>query len=399
MLIPLASFLGPFIATAVVVALPQIVAARGFTPAQAGWYTSAYFVTAAVFMMPVARAGDLYGRGPVLGLGVAIIALTALLGAWVVDPVAQIALRLVQGVGSAGVFGTGPALLAQLVAPERRGRAIGLNITVTYIGLTAGPALGGVLTQAFGWRSIFYFTGGVGLAVAVALWRRLPRAAASAPGGRFDFLGALLLGAALGLFWLASGRAQHADALLLLGTAAVLLWWFIGHQRRTPQPLIDLALLAPGQGLRYSAAAALLHYCGVFGLSYVLSLVLQHGVGIGAARAGLLMAVQPVLQTLLAVPAGRLADRVPARRKPWASRRADSPRLRTCRRPCWWCVRASREFPRWRRCCAIFSTHRGPAWRSSHRRRAPRPPPRGPALHPEASRAACRSWPRNQDGG
>lgn len=313
-LIPLASFLGPFIATAIVVALPQIVAARGFSPAQAGWYTSAYFVTAAVFMMPVARAGDLYGRGPVLALGAAIIAITSLLGAWVVDPYAQIGLRLVQGVGSAGVFGTGPALLAQLVAPERRGRAIGLNITVTYIGLTAGPALGGVMTQAFGWQSIFYLTGVGGLVVAAALWRSLPRAAASAPGGRFDVLGALLLGAALGLFWLASGRAQHADALLLLGAAAALLWWFIGHQRRTPQPLIDLSLLAPGQGLRYSAAAALLHYSGVFGLSYVLSLVLQHGVGTGAARAGLLMAVQPVLQTLLAVPAGRLADRVPARR-------------------------------------------------------------------------------------
>lgn len=313
-LIPLASFLGPFIATAIVVALPQIIAARGFTPAQAGWYTSAYFVAAAVCMMPVARAGDLYGRGPVLAIGAAIIAVTSLLGAWVVDPYAQIALRLVQGAGSAGVFGTGPALLAQLVPAERRGRAIGLNITVTYLGLTAGPALGGVLTQAFGWQAIFYLTGGVGLAVAATLWRLLPRAAASAPGGRFDVPGALLLSAALGLFWFASGRAQHADALLLLGAAALLLWLFVRQQRRTAQPLIDLALLAPGQGLRYSAAAALLHYSGVFGLSYVLSLVLQHGVGTGAARAGLLMAVQPVLQTLLAVPAGRLADRVPARR-------------------------------------------------------------------------------------
>ena len=313
-LIPLASFLGPFIATAIVVALPQISAARGFTVGQAGWYTSAYFVAAAVFMMPVARAGDLYGRGPVLALGAAIIAITSLLGAWVSDPYAQIGLRLLQGVGSAGVFGTGPALLAQLVAPERRGRAIGLNITVTYVGLTAGPALGGVLTQAFGWQSVFYLTGLIGLAVALALWRLLPRAAATAAGGRFDLAGAVLLGGALGTFWLASGRPQHRDAPLLLGLAGLLLWAFIAHQRRTPQPLIDLRLLAPGQGLRYSAGAALLHYSGVFGLSYVLSLVLQHGLGSGAARTGLLLAIQPVLQTVLAAPTGRLADRVPARR-------------------------------------------------------------------------------------
>lgn len=313
-LIPLASFLGPFIATAIVVALPQISAARGLTPAQAGWYTSAYFVTAAVFMMPVARAGDLYGRGPVLALGAAIIALTSLLGAVVADPYAQIALRLLQGVGSAGVFGTGPALLAQLVPPSRRGRVIGLNITVTYIGLTAGPALGGLLTQALGWQAIFYLTAVVGLAVAAALWRVLPRTAASVPGGRFDVPGAVLLGAALGLFWLASGRPQHWDALLLLALAGAALWAFIAHQRRAAQPLIDLSLLAPGQALRYSALAALLHYSGVFGLSYVLSLVLQHGADSGAARTGLLLAIQPVLQTVLAVPAGRLADHVPTRR-------------------------------------------------------------------------------------
>ncbi len=313
-LIPLASFLGPFIATAIVVALPQIIAARGFTTVQAGWYTSAYFVAAAVFMMPVARAGDLYGRGPVLALGAAIIAITSLLGAWVVDPYAQIGLRLLQGAGSAGVFGTGPALLAQLVLPERRGRVLGMNITVTYIGLTAGPALGGILTQAFGWQSVFYLTGVIGLAVAIALWRLLPRAAATAHGGRFDVGGAVLLGGALGLFWLASGRPQHWDALLLLAVAGLLLWIFIVHQRRAAHPLIDLRLLAPGQALRYSAGAALLHYSGVFGLSYVLSLVLQHGVGSGAARTGLLLAVQPVLQTVLAAPAGRLADRVSARR-------------------------------------------------------------------------------------
>lgn len=313
LLIPLASFLGPFIATGIVVALPQIAQARGFSAAQAGWYTSAYFVTAAVFMMPVARAGDLYGRGPVLTLGAAVIAITSLLCAWVEDPVAQIALRLAQGAGSAGVFGTGPALLAQLVPPSRRGRVLGFNITVTYVGLTAGPAAGGLLTQAFGWQALFYLTGGVGLLVAGALWRLLPSTAASDAGGRFDLPGALLLGAALGVFWLASGRPQHWDAPVLLALAGALLWVFIAHQRRTPDPLIDLRLLAPGQGLRYSASAALLHYSGVFGVSYVLSLVLQQGLGSGAARTGLLLAIQPVLQAVLAAPAGRLADRVPAR--------------------------------------------------------------------------------------
>jgi MFS family permease len=112
---------------------------------------------------------------------------------------------------------------------------------------------------------------------------------------------------------LASGRPQHWDAPLLLALAGTLLWVFIAHQRRTPDPLIDLRLLAPGQGLRYSAGAALLHYSGVFGVSYVLSLVLQQGLGSGAARTGLLLAIQPVLQAVLAAPAGRLADRVPAR--------------------------------------------------------------------------------------
>lgn len=314
LLIPLASFVGPFVGTAIVVALPTIAGEHGLSTAQAGWFTAAYFLAAAVLMLPVSRAGDLYGRSHLLAGGLALICLAGLGCTVVTDPVGLIALRLLQGTGAAGVFGSAAPALAELVPPAQRGRAVGLNITITYLGLAAGPGLGGVLTQYLGWRSIFYIGAAWGLPVAAVLWWRLPRGGprgvAPAP---FDLAGATLIGLALGLLMYGSGRPLHADGMLALAGGAALVWAFLAWQRRAPAPLLDLRLVAPGQALRYCTAAALAHYTGTFALAYLLSLALQNGGRMSAAATGALLAIQPVVQTLLAAPAGRLSDRTDPR--------------------------------------------------------------------------------------
>lgn len=67
-----------------------------------------------------------------------------------------IASRVVQGVGGAMIFGTGVAILTSVFPPQERGRVLGLNVAAVYVGLSVGPFLGGVLTQQWGWRSIFF---------------------------------------------------------------------------------------------------------------------------------------------------------------------------------------------------------------------------------------------------
>lgn len=313
--IPLSAFVGPFVGTAIVVALPAISAEHGLSAAQAGYFTAAYFLAAAVLMLPVSRAGDLYGRRRILAGGVGLIGLAGLGCTFTADPLALIALRLLQGAGAAGVFGCAAAAIAELVPAHERGRAIGLNITLTYLGLAAGPGLGGLLTEHFGWRSIFYVGAAWGVPVAAILWRLLPRRPPAAPAsGRFDYAGAVLLGAALAALMYGSGRPLHADGAAALVAGAALVFAFLRHQRRSAAPMLDLALLGPGQALRYCTAAALAHYTGTFALAYLLSLALQEGAGVGAAATGGLLAIQPVMQTLLATPAGRLADRLDPRR-------------------------------------------------------------------------------------
>jgi MFS family permease len=314
-LVPLGSFVGPFVGTAIVVALPAIRTDLALSHAEAGYFLAAYFLASAVLMLPVSRAGDLYGRRTILAGGLGVIALAGLVCTLVRDPVALIALRLVQGAGAAAVFGSGAAAIAELSPPHQRGRAIGLNITLTYLGLAAGPGLGGMLTEHFGWRSIFYVGAAWGVPVALLLWRVLPvRAVGRTDGQRFDLAGAALLGAALAALMIGSGRPLHADGAALLAAGAMLAWLFVRHERRSPNPMLELGLLAPGRELRYCMAAALAHYIGTFALAYLLSLAMQDGAGIAAGTTGALLAIQPVLQTVLAFPAGRLADRVGAHR-------------------------------------------------------------------------------------
>jgi MFS family permease len=66
-----------------------------------------------------------------------------------------IASRFLQGIGSAMIFGTGIAIVTSVFPPSERGKALGINVAAVYTGLSLGPFLGGILTQNFGWRSVF----------------------------------------------------------------------------------------------------------------------------------------------------------------------------------------------------------------------------------------------------
>ena len=64
--------------------------------------------------------------------------------------------RVLQGIGGAMIFVTGLAIITSVYPPQERGKAIGINIATVYIALSLGPVLGGIMTQYFGWRSLFY---------------------------------------------------------------------------------------------------------------------------------------------------------------------------------------------------------------------------------------------------
>jgi len=219
----------------------------------------------------------------------------------------------VEGFGGALIFGTGTAILTSVFPPGRLGRALGINVAAVYLGLSLGPFLGGLLTQHFGWRSVYWSVVPVAFAGAVLTARKLKGEWAGARGERFDLLGAVLYGGALVAFMagLADIRATSGRlgiALGVVGLTAFILW-----EARARAPLLDLGLFRRNVVFALSNLAALINYSATYGVPFLLSLFLQYIRGLGPEAAGTVLVAQPVVMTLVSPVAGWLSERVEPR--------------------------------------------------------------------------------------
>jgi len=168
----MAAFLTPFMGAAVNVALPRIGSEFGMNAIALGWVATSYILAAAIGLVPLGRLADMRGRKRVFKWGVTVFTLGSITSALAVSATTLIVARVVQGLGGAMMFGTGTAILTSVFPPHERGRVLGINVATIYIGLSLGPTLGGVMTQALGWRSIFWACVPLGVAVvALTVWK------------------------------------------------------------------------------------------------------------------------------------------------------------------------------------------------------------------------------------
>jgi MFS family permease len=224
-----------------------------------------------------------------------------------------IATRVVQGLGSAMIFGTGVAMLTSAFPPQERGRVLGLNVAAVYLGLSLGPTIGGVLTEQWGWRSIFFVTVALGLLVITFVVLRLKGEWAEARGEGFDLAGSILY--ALTLLALMYGFSRLPDVLgvgLMLG-GIVGLVAFVAWELRAAFPVLNIRLFAGNRTFTFSNLAALINYSAVSATAFLLSSYLQYIKALTPQQAGLVLLAQPIVQATLSPLAGRLSDRIEPR--------------------------------------------------------------------------------------
>ena len=222
--------------------------------------------------------------------------------------------RVLQGMGGAMVFGTSVAILTSVFPPHRRGWVLGINVAATYSGLSMGPFIGGLLTQSFGWRSVFLINVPLGLLVLAALWLKMHQEWAECRGEPFDWKGSLgyslmLTAFMLGFTWLPGRRGAAMLIIAAAAFAAVL-----------PPGIAGSAPDFPSRGwpahntvFAFSNLAALVNYSATFAISFLLSLYLQYIKGFTPRTAGLVLIAQPVVMALFSPLAGRLSDRLEPR--------------------------------------------------------------------------------------
>ena len=151
----LGAFLTPFMGSAVNLALPRIGQAFSMDAVLLGWVATAYLLAAAMFLVPFGKIADMHGRKRIFTYGVLTLTLASFLSAISTSGTLLICFRVLQGIGSAMIFGTGIAILTSVFPAGERGKALGINVAAVYLGLSLGPFLGGLLTQHLGWRSVF----------------------------------------------------------------------------------------------------------------------------------------------------------------------------------------------------------------------------------------------------
>ena len=115
-----------------------------------------YMLVMAIVLVPLGALADRLGRKKIFGMGLWLYTLASLLGAVAHHFAPLLICRGLQGVGAGMFISTGMAILTSVFPPKRRGRVIGIYVAAVYIGLSAGPFVGGLLTGFWGWRCLFW---------------------------------------------------------------------------------------------------------------------------------------------------------------------------------------------------------------------------------------------------
>jgi EmrB/QacA subfamily drug resistance transporter len=210
-----------------------------------------------------------------------------------------------------------PAILTKTFPDSERGKALGLQATMTYLGLITGPSLGGLLTDYFGWRSVFFINLPVGFIALLLSLRFIPSDTPKKTLERFDWPGALTFMGGLVSLLLALNRGHDwgwtSPAILgLFAISWVLLSAFLWIERRASTPMLDLSLFR-SRSFSASISSAVLNYICVYSIIFLMPFFLIQGRGLTPSQAGLLLTAQPIVMAIVAPISGTLSDRIGAR--------------------------------------------------------------------------------------
>lgn len=297
--------------------LPIISRAFGSDVATVEWVVTVYLLVVSGLLLSFGRLGDLRGHKSVYVSGFGVFVLGSALCGLAPTVAALVAFRTLQALGAAMLFANSPAILTANFPPSQRGQALGLQATMTYLGLTVGPSLGGWLTSQIGWRAVFYINVPVGLLALALSLRFIPPDTVADQREQFDLAGASTFMAGLIALLLALNQGHawgwtSAPILGLLVLSGVLLALFLVIESRIPYPMLDLSLFRH-RLFSAATASAVLNYICVYSIVFLLPFYLIQGRGLSPAQAGLLLTAQPLVMAIAAPLSGTLSDRIGSR--------------------------------------------------------------------------------------
>ncbi|MBI4321199.1 MAG: MFS transporter [Chloroflexi bacterium] len=297
--------------------LPLILKSFGGTFSSIEWVVLAYLLTLASLLLTFGRVGDIVGHKPVYVGGFAVFILGAVLCGLAPSEWWLVAFRAFQGLGAAMLAANSPAILTNVFPPSQRGQALGLQGTITYLGLMVGPSLGGYIADSFGWQWIFYINVPVGVVATLLAVAVVPIVESTKKREGFDPFGAATVTVGLALLLLALSHGQEwgwtsPTTFATLFVSIALLVSFVRIERLVQFPMVDLTLFG-NRLFSAGTTAALVNYMCTYAVTFLMPFYMLQGRGYSATTAGLLLTGMSLTMAVVAPLSGALSDRIGSR--------------------------------------------------------------------------------------
>jgi EmrB/QacA subfamily drug resistance transporter len=281
------------------------------------WIVIIYLLLVSGLLLSLGRLGDLQGHRRIFLTGFLIFVGSSMACGLAASAGWLIAFRGLQAIGAAMLAANSPAILTKSFPGNQRGMALGMQATMTYLGLTAGPTLGGWLTVQFSWRAVFFINVPVGFLALLIGYSFVPHDGGHLNTEKFDLRGAALFMAGLIALLLGLNQGESwgwtSPAILgLLSAAALLLGFFLAVELRTPNPMLDLSLFRR-RVFSAAVASAILNYICVYSILFLMPFYLIQGRLLSPGQAGLLLSAQPLVMMIVAPISGILSDWIGSR--------------------------------------------------------------------------------------
>jgi EmrB/QacA subfamily drug resistance transporter len=309
--------MGQLDASIVSLAFPTLSRHFNATLGAVQWVGLSYLLVLVVFVPAAGRYADMVGRKLLYVYGFIVFVVGSVLcGLAPSLPLLDVC-RGLQALGAAMLQANSVAIIALAVPRMQLGRAIGIQGAAQALGLSLGPAVGGLLIAAGGWRLIFLANVPLGILGAVAAWYLIPRSRELQERTPFDWLGLALFAPSLSALLLAISLGNElgwssAGVLGALAAAVVLGFAFMRIESRRPWPMIDSRLFAR-TAFAAGIASGLLSYLVLFGALFVVPFFLEEKRGLAPGAAGICLTALPIAIGIVAPLAGLVADRLGAR--------------------------------------------------------------------------------------
>ncbi len=305
------AFLTSFSSSSMELSIPHMETEFHVNAALVGWVLSAYILTTAAMSVPFGKIADVKGRRKVLLTGVAGFAASSVICAAAISFPMLLLGRVLQGFFASMLFATNNAILVSVFPQSMRGRVLGISISFTYIGLSAGPVIGGFLNHYIGWRSIFVISTILAVIALLLGLKNTPKLPVDEMHNKPDIFGNVLFIAAIvvtlyGLTNLSVFR--FGWIILAAGVALGVLFIFV--ERKAEAPVVRISMFSKSRMFTFSNLAALLNYGATYAISYLMSIYLQVVQGYDSQIAGLIMVCMPAVQAVFTPLMGRLSDRI-----------------------------------------------------------------------------------------